>query len=363
MKLKMKKINIKTIVLHMLVGANIVAILLLFFLCGTTWLSPSSWPHMSVMGLGFPFAVLLNFMFLGFWLIFYIRYALVPVLGFLVCFSFLRDYCPINRRELPPDGSLKLLTYNVAGFGLERTADADENDIVRYVQNSEAHIICLQEAYPGKIRNALDRVMKDKGYFVLPSVKGHDMEHTYSKFPVLKSERVPIISETNGAMAYWIKVEEDTVCLINCHLESNHLTAEDKDVYHGMLDSLNRDRVESGGKLLIRKLAKASALRGPQVDEIRRFYQEYANSVIVCGDFNDSPISYTCRTFSKDLNSAFVQSGNGPGISFNQRGFWFRIDHIFYSDDWETYASQVDKTIDASDHYPLFTYLRKSKTP
>lgn len=359
------KMNLKRIFLNMLAGANLVVLLFLLFLCFTTWLRPSEYPRLSVVGLGFPFVVLMNLLFLAFWLIFSIRYIWIPILGFLLCFPFLRDYWPVNWRQNAPEDCLKLLTYNVAGFRDGGATQEDgQHEIVRYLQHSDADIICLQEAYAGRVRRELDQVMRNLGYTVIPSIGGHDMEHAYSKVPVLKSERVAIESETNGAMAYWLKTGEDTLCLINCHLESNHLTAEDKGVYHDMLDSLNnRNRVESGARLLVRKLAAASAQRGPQVDFIRDFYKKEGTSVIVCGDFNDSPISYTCRSFSKDLNSAFVQSGNGPGISYNQKGFWFRIDHIFCSKDWQSFASTVDKTIVASDHYPLFTYLKRSKSP
>lgn len=349
----------------MLAGANLVALLFLLFLCFTTWLDPSEYPRLSVVGLGFPFAVLMNLLFLAFWLIFSVRYIWIPILGFMLTFSYLRDYWPVSWKTSPPEDCLKLLTYNVAGFGGGSGKLNDgENEIARYLLESGADIICLQEAYPGRVRKELDRMMQSLGYTVIPSIGGHDMEHAYSKIPVLKSERVAIKSDTNGAMAYWLKTGEDTLCLINCHLESNHLTVADKGIYHDMLDSLNnRNRVESGARLLVQKLAAASARRGPQVDFIRDFYKKEHTSVIVCGDFNDSPISYTCRSFSKDLNSAFVQSGNGPGISYNQKGFWFRIDHIFCSEDWETYATKVDKSIVVSDHYPLFTYLKKVKNP
>lgn len=359
------KMKLKRIFLNMLAGANLVALLFLLFLCFTTWLSPTEYPRLSIVGLGFPFVVLMNLLFLAFWLVFYIRYIWIPILGFLLSFSYLRDYWPVNWSQTPPEDCLKLLTYNVAGFRDGGTIHEDgQHGIIRYLQQSGADIICLQEAYAGRTRQELDQEMQHLGYTVIPSIGGHDMEHAYSKVPVLKSERVAIESDTNGAMAYWLKTGEDTLCLINCHLESNHLTAEDKDVYHDMLDSLNnRNRVESGARLLIKKLSVASARRGLQVDSIRKFYKKEGISVIVCGDFNDSPISYTCRRFSKDLNSAFVQSGNGPGISYNQKGFWFRIDHIFCSEDWQTYATKIDKSIDASDHYPLYTYLRKVKKP
>ena len=57
--------------------------------------------------------------------------------------------------------------------------------------------------------------------------------------------------------------------LINNHLESNKLTKEDKVVYESMLKSPETEKVKSGARLLIRKLAEASAIRAPTSRQYR----------------------------------------------------------------------------------------------
>lgn len=53
-------------------------------------------------------------------------------------------------------------------------------------------------------------------------------------------------------------------------------------------------------RLLIRKLAEASAIRAPQADTIAHEITASPHPcIIVCGDFNDTPISYTHRTMPK----------------------------------------------------------------
>ena len=109
--------------------------------------------------------------------------------------------------------------------------------------------------------------------------------------------------------------------LINNHLESNKLTYEDKKVYVEMIKSPEKDKVEHGARLLISKLAEATAIRARQANAIAHVIDSLNNkgrSIIVCGDFNDTPISYTHRVISQNLDDAFVQSGNGIGISYNQ---------------------------------------------
>lgn len=81
--------------------------------------------------------------------------------------------------------------------------------------------------------------------------------------------------------------------------------------------------------------------------------------MIVCGDFNDGSISYTHRVLTQELDDAFTQSGKGLGISYNQNKFYFRIDNILISPDLRAYNCTVDRSIKASDHYPIWCYISK----
>ena len=110
------------------------------------------------------------------------------------------------------------------------------------------------------------------------SGKGHTNKIAcYSKFPILSSRILDYPSEYNGSVLYEIKIGEDTVTLINNHLESNKLTKADKVVYEDMLKSPEKEKVKSGARLLIRKLAEASAIRAPQADTIAHEIAAYNN--------------------------------------------------------------------------------------
>ena len=171
-----------------------------------------------------------------------------------------------------------------------------------YLKESGADILCLQEYSTVQSSKHLsqkdvERELKAYPYHRINTVgsgKGHTNKIAcYSKFPILSSRILDYNSEYN----------EDTVTLINNHLESNKLTKADKVVYEDMLKSPEKEKVKSGARLLIRKLAEASAIRAPQADTIAH---EIAASphpyIIVCGDFNDTPISYTHRTIAQDLD-------------------------------------------------------------
>ena len=80
--------------------------------------------------------------------------------------------------------------------------------------------------------------------------------------------------------------------------------------------------------------------------------------IVAMGDFNDTPISYTRHALAQRLTDCFKQSGRGIGLSYNQKGFWVRIDHILCSSHFTPYNCEIDSKIDFSDHYPVVCSLK-----
>ena len=71
----------------------------------------------SGLGLAFPLFLVINIAFIIFWVFINYRYALVPLIGFLVCFPQIRTYIPFNSTtKTIPEGSIKILSYNVMNF-------------------------------------------------------------------------------------------------------------------------------------------------------------------------------------------------------------------------------------------------------
>ena len=115
---------------------------------------------------------------------------------------------------------------------------------------------------------------------------------------------------------------------------------------------------------LLSKLAQATSKRAPQADAVHEYIEAHRQyPIIVCGDFNDNPISYSRRTIGKGLTDCFVETGSGIGLSYNQKGFFFRIDHILCSKDIQPYNCQIDNEMDASDHYPIICWLKMADKP
>ena len=127
---------------------------------------------------------------------------------------------------------------------------------------------------------------------------------------------------------------------------------------------MERDDAKQESKLLLDKLGKAAAKRAAGADAVHAYIEAHRQyPMIVCGDFNDNPISYSRHTIAKGLKDCFVETGKGVGLSYNQKGFFFRIDHILCSDHFVPYNCEVDSKMDASDHYPIICRLKYAHNP
>ena len=356
--------QLKKFTIQMIAGANVATIICMWLVGYSDRLSPESFPMLSNAGLVFPVFLLINFIFLIFWLIFKKRYALIPSLGFLVCFVPVRKYCPINLGGDAPAGSIKVLSYNTWGFA-QFTKDEDGlNPILKYIREQNADIVCLQESQPYfDISSQIDSLLTPLYAYQDTSVhyRGGDVLTMFSKYPIISKERIPYDSNGNLSVAYRLKIGKDTVLLINNHLESTGLTMEERQQFKQLLKgNLETDTAEQASKAMIVKLAESTQKRAPEAEAVAKYIKAHKSmSMILCGDFNDGPISYAHRTIAQDLNDCYIASGNGPGISYHHAGFFVRIDNIMCSDDWTPYGCKIDNKIKASDHYPIICYLKK----
>lgn len=353
---------------YILLALNLLIIGLLLFSAYSPYINPEVHAIRACMGLAFPVFLFANGCFALFWLIFRWRLMIVPVLAFLICAPQIRTYIPFNLQpSAVPQEAIKVLSYNVMAFGDLMKHDG-ENAVLTYFKESNADIVCIQEymvvAKHKYVTEAdVQKAFKAYPYRHIQKVGRDKSSNTvacFSKYPIVSARRIMYDSYSNGSAMYDIAVGEDTITVINNHLESNKLTRSDKEVYVDMIKNPEANKVKEGAIHLIQKLGDAQRIRAQQTDVVAKAVADTPYPyVIVCGDFNDSPISYTHRVISEGLDDAFVSSGNGLGISYNQNGFYFRIDHILTSKNLKAHHCTVDRSIKSSDHYPIWCYITK----
>ena len=356
--------QLKQFTVNLAAGANVVTVGLMLASGFSDRLSPADHPWLACAGMAFPLFALTNLGFLFFWLLFKWRKAWIPVAGFLLAFQPVRTYVPLNPRQDVPEGSIKLITYNVCAYGGNYKYEDAFERIVGYQREQQADIVCIQEDVDTWRRYAFDYYSKVYPYndttTFIKTAKSFNGVGIHTRYPIVRKERIPYETNSNGSVAYYLQMGDDTLLVVNNHLEGTHLSKEDRSRYKEMLKcGMERDTVRAESMIIIDKLNQSAARRAPQAEAVRRYVEEHSQyPAIICGDFNDTPISYTRRTMARGLTDCFIESGRGIGLSYNQKGFWVRIDNILCSHHFTSYNCQVDSKIDFSDHYPMICWLK-----
>ena len=361
--------QIKSFVVNLIAGANVATILLMLLAGYSDRLNPEQHPTLSVMGMTFPVFLLVNLLFLFFWLTVKWKKAWIPIVGFAAAYVPITLFMPVNMRQDVPEQAIKVISYNVCTYGGNYKYEQGFDTVYNYLARQKADIVCLQEDVDTWRRFVMQRYQKIYPYNDTTIL--HKNAYTFNgvgihtRFPIIRKERIWYESNTNGSVAYYLKTDKDTLLVINNHLEGTHLSDAERDNYKRLLrGKMERDTVKAESMFLIGKLGKNNARRAPQADAVHRYIEAHRHyPIIVCGDFNDTPISYTRHTIAQGLTDCFQETGRGLGLSYNQKGFYFRIDHILCSSDLQPYNCQIDDEMDASDHYPVICYLKMREKP
>jgi len=102
----------------------------------------------------------------------------------------------------------------------------------------------------------------------------------------------------------------------------------------------------------------AFQMRQGQAIAVREDIDSCKSPVIVCGDFNDSPGSFSYHKIAHGFTDSFRNSGKGRGTTYFGDAFpAYRIDYILHDKQFNDFGHTVCTQLKASDHYPIFSYI------
>ena len=340
------------------------AVLVLWGCAATVYVDSSIYgKYFAIIGLGFPFCVAAVVGCVVVSLLFKPRLAWIGVFGLLACCGSLRDYAPINLSSPAPKGALKVMSYNIMNWNnWAMTPDSTNYETVQYLISQKPDIACIQEI---TFRNndeieRIDRLFSHAGYKLSCDFVGTNRIGLITRWPVTKWQ-VITQSKGNGAIAFYLEWPRkgDTLIVVCAHLESMHLSQQERDKYHTLVK--RPEEVDSvHGKIdLVRKIAQSGVERAHQADTLATFIDQHKSEpLILMGDFNDTPISYAHHQMCTRLTDCYRSTANGIGRSFNRDAIYVRIDNIFCSEHFKPFAVRIDDTVPFSDHYPIIGYLK-----
>lgn len=324
------------------------------------YIDPSQMILPAFVGLFLPAVLVVNVLLCLYWIFQKRKWAIVPIIAILMNFNYfitIFQYNPVSSAPGTNDTTIRIVTYNVGSFRSwekKRT----QMDIARYLRDAKFNIVCFQE-YNDMLTFTPDSLGK---YMNLPyhavnylsqSLLANYGTVIFSSYPIIASGKIPFPSHINDAMWADLLIGNDTVRVFNCHLQTTNFSSQQKYISNQFRYGSIEIELPS---LVLSELKQNFIERARQAQMLRQAIDTTPYPVIVCGDFNDTPVSYTYHTVKGNLNDAFRENGRGYGYTFRGIRKLFRIDYILYSPAFKGHSYQ-SPLLEWSDHNPVFTEL------
>ena len=247
-------------------------------------------------------------------------------------------------------------TFNTYGFSKLRKDTKYNPDKVGQIvkQNfsklSGIDILCVQES------NALSSKALDIA-LQLPYSHQYSTQGAmvYSKYPIVDKGSIRFSNETNSCV--WVDLKTPTKDLrVYClHLQSNRISKDAGQL--AKKPNLDEKRTWKKIKSILRNYSKYSKFRANEAKIVKEHTKSSPTPVIIAGDFNDHPLSFTYQQLSDGLEDSFVKRGSGIGSTYNGIIPFLRIDYILADPSIQILTHDIiDQNL--SDHKMILTKIK-----
>ena len=260
------------------------------------------------------------------------------------------------------DTTISVMNFNSRVFSYyDSYAKRDYSEthaLVKWAKSSDADVVCYQEFICSANSKHLPtrsgfRGKRPYDYLYVTSETKYGVVSgmiIYSKYPIINRGEVFEGKPKNQVIFVDVVKNADTIRIYNVHLQSFKFTEE---------DLLGAGEEAS----FLSKLTSNSKKRYAQVDALLEHVNQCPYPLILAGDFNDTPYSYSYNQLAKTLKDAHLKSGKGYGGTFHHDVLPnLRIDYQFYTKAFSLVDFQIHDDVLYSDHFPVSgTYLLKKK--
>lgn len=255
--------------------------------------------------------------------------------------------------DLAQAQALKVLSFNSETFPTGTTTEF--NTLLN------ADIACFQEYSPNsQIEHRYSARVEKLTCFDMDRQVGLAL---FSRYPIVQQYgRIWDRTEgpdINGFLCADIAYGADTIRVVNVHLWSMGVRTS-KIVTALKAGNAGVFFAEVGDTF--QRLKEGFENRNVQVQEVESYVAGSRYPVIICGDFNETPMGYSYGKLSRNFRNAFEEVGQGLGFTLNRHPYCVRIDQQFVSSDWHIKTCQTLSGVSFSDHFPVVAQyvLKKS---
>ncbi len=305
------------------------------------YLPPKNFPTLSLLSLVVSLLIIVNIFFAIYWAIQFRRRFFVSFTVLLISYFYFNVFYEVSSEGDASQykNTLNVLSYNVRLFNAyEKNPETDASKIISEILTKEnPDVVFVQEYYKP---NKIDFSAFPYKYVHFKSEKAKLGHAFFSKYPLVNTGAFDFEETYNNTLYADVVKGTDTIRIYNVHLQSL-----------GIIPRVSFLQ-DSDNEKLRKRVSKAFEKQQGQVEAILEHKQKTKHPVIICGDFNNTPFSYSYRKLKDGMQDAFRERGNGLGTTFKFEKFPMRIDYIFASEGLDVISFEsMEKTF--SDHYPV----------
>lgn len=331
---------------------NCIVVTLTFIAYLLPFLTPKTFPLLSVLTLILPLFLLLNGLFFVYWIVQLKRQVLFSGIVLLLGITFINKFYKFSSKVLEKEEKdFTVMSYNVRLFNLfDWIKDENVGDsILHFINDQNPDILCIQE-YSENAKIDL-RVYKYKAIF-MEGNKIKTGQAIFSKYPIFDKGNLKIPEIGNNVTYADIKKGKDTLRVYNIHLQSIKISPDVHEISEDV-DAINQEKSTQ----VFFRIRDAFKRQEQQSDILVQHKKNCKFPVIICGDMNNSAFSYVYRNIKSGLNDCFEEAGKGFGQTYNFKYYPARIDYIFSDKSIVVKEFTNFTSFEHSDHYPIMSRL------
>jgi len=310
---------------------------------------PKTFPLLSVLSLGVPVLIILNALFLVYWIFRIKRQLLLSFLVLALGYNYVTSFVNFSGAQTDEEqvSDLSLMSYNVRMFNAYEWSDRKDipEKITDFIREQNPNILCVQEHYIGTAE--LSKVYPYE-YVKLKDKNAEFGSAIFSKYPIINQASLdfPQHGNNNAIYADVLINKTDTVRIFNVHFQSLNIKPG--------IDDLQKE----DSKKLLGRIGYGFSLQQEQAELLVAAIEQSPYKTVISGDFNNTSFSYIYNLVKQDgrFNDAFLEAGSGFGKSFKLNYFPLRIDFLLVENNMK--INEFRKfDVDYSDHYPILTKI------
>jgi endonuclease/exonuclease/phosphatase family metal-dependent hydrolase len=330
-------------------------------------ISPGDFALPAFFGLAYPYLLLINIIIVIIWAMMLRFEAFISVAVIAIGFNHFSNYIKLVKPSGNKENTFKVISYNLHIFNYfdGKKPVSSEKKIMDFLKAQKPDILCLQEFYvigsPGEKEAAIRSALGGKYYSHMKFLgSGKNRFYgiaTFSKYPIVNKGEIIHPGSSSLSIFSDVVIEQDTFRIYNNHLQSFRLKKMERSFIIEMTSPDDKETINDVKDLSL-SLKQGFIRRSLQAQVVKDHMNRSPYPVIVIGDFNDTPVSYSYRKIRKGLHDSFLSSGYGAGFTYKGNYPPNRIDYILYDDALVSNCFEVLR-VKYSDHYPIVAYFRK----